>query len=45
MQNLAAVYLPYGSMSWNLLQVGLYIPSMASYPANAKRVFAFLELA
>ncbi|MBD5445072.1 MAG: ABC transporter ATP-binding protein [Lachnospiraceae bacterium] len=42
---LAAVYLLYGSMSWNLLQVGLYIPSMASYLANAKRVFAFLELA
>ena len=32
---LAAVYLLYGSMSWNLLQVGLYIPSMASYLANA----------
>jgi len=43
-QNLAAVYLLYGSMSWNLLQLGLYIPSMASYLANAKRVFAFLEL-
>ena len=42
---LAAVYLLYGSMSWNLLQVGLYIPSMASYLANAKRVFEFLELA
>ncbi|MDE7252488.1 MAG: ABC transporter ATP-binding protein/permease [Acetatifactor sp.] len=44
-QNLAAVYLLYGSMSWNLLQVGLYIPSMASYLANAKRVFEFLDLA
>lgn len=42
--NLAAVYLLYESMSWNLLQVGLYIPSMASYLANAKRVFKFLEL-
>ena len=40
---LAAVYLLYGSMSWNLLQVGLYIPSMASYLANAKRVFDFLD--
>ena len=40
---LAAVYLLYGSMSWNLLQVGLYIPSMASYLANAKRVFEFLS--
>ncbi|MCM1101175.1 MAG: ABC transporter ATP-binding protein/permease [Clostridium sp.] len=44
-QNLAAVYLLYGSMSWNLLQVGLYIPSMASYLANAKRVLEFLDLA
>ncbi|MCM1092123.1 MAG: ABC transporter ATP-binding protein/permease [Muribaculum sp.] len=43
-QNLAAVYLLYGSMSWNLLQVGLYIPSMASYLANARRVLDFLEL-
>lgn len=43
-ENLAAIYLLYGSMSWNLLQVGLYIPSMASYLANAKRVFAFMEL-
>ena len=42
--NLAAIYLLYGSMSWNFLQVGLYIPSMASYLANAKRVFAFMEL-
>lgn len=44
-ENLAAIYLLYGSMSWNLLQVGLYIPSMASYLANAKRVFEFMELA
>lgn len=43
-ENLAAIYLLYGSMSWNLLQVGLYIPSMASYLANAKRVFEFMEL-
>lgn len=42
--NLAAIYVLYGSMSWNLLQVGLYIPSMASYLANAKRVFEFLDL-
>lgn len=40
---LAAVYVLYGSMSWNLLQVGHYIPSMAAYLVNAKRVFAFLE--
>ncbi len=37
--NLAAVYVLYFNMSWNMLQVGLYIPSMASYLANAKRVF------
>lgn len=41
--DLAAIYVLYGSMSWNLLQVGLYIPSMASYLANAKRVFEFLD--
>ncbi len=42
--NLAAVYVLYGFMSWNLLQVGHYIPSMASYLVNAKRVFDFMEL-
>ncbi len=42
-ENLAAIYVLYGSMSWNLLQVGIYIPSMASYLANAERVFAFLD--
>lgn len=41
--DLAAIYVLYGSMVWNLLQVGLYIPSMASYLANAKRVFEFLD--
>jgi len=43
-ENLAAIYVLYGSMSWELLQIGLYIPSMASYLANAKRVFEFLDL-
>lgn len=42
--NLAAIYLLYGAMSYNLLQVGLYIPSMAGYLANANRVFSFLEV-
>lgn len=41
---LAAIYVLYGIMSWNLLQVGLYIPSMASYLANARRVYEFLKL-
>ncbi|MBR1855377.1 MAG: ABC transporter ATP-binding protein [Lachnospiraceae bacterium] len=41
---LAAIYLLYGSMSWNFLQVGVYIPSMAEYLVNAKNVFTFLEL-
>lgn len=41
--NLAAIYVLYYNMSWNMLQVGLYIPSMASYLANAKRVFEFLD--
>ncbi len=43
-ENLAAIYVLYGSMSWELLQIGLYIPSMASYLANAERVFEFLDL-
>lgn len=42
-ENLAAIYVLYGAMSWNLLQVGIYIPSMASYLANAERVFTFLD--
>lgn len=41
---LAAIYVMYGSMSWNFLQIGIYIPSMASYLTNAQRVFDFLEL-
>lgn len=41
---LAAIYVMYGSMSWNFLQIGIYIPSMASYLTNAQRVFEFLEL-
>lgn len=41
--NLAAIYVLHFNMSWNMLQVGLYIPSMASYLANAKRVFEFLD--
>lgn len=42
--NLAAIYVLYVTMAWNFLQVGIYIPSMASYLANAKRVFEFLDL-
>lgn len=40
---LAAIYVLYGTMVWNFLQVGIYIPSMANYLANAKRVFEFLD--
>ncbi|NDO48231.1 ABC transporter ATP-binding protein [Lachnospiraceae bacterium MD335] len=43
-ENLAAIYLLYGFMNWNFLQVGLHIPSMASYLTNARRVFEFLEV-
>lgn len=43
-ETLAAIYVLYGTMMWNFLQVGIYIPSMASYLANAKRVFEFLDL-
>lgn len=42
--SLAAIYVLYVTMAWNFLQVGIYIPSMASYLANAKRVFEFLDL-
>ncbi len=42
--SLAAIYVLYGIMTWNFLQVGIYIPSMASYLVNAKRVLEFLDL-
>lgn len=40
---LAAIYLMYGSMSWNFLQIGIYIPSMASCLTNGQKVFDFLD--
>lgn len=41
---LAAIYVMYGSMSWNFLQIGIYIPSMANCLTNASRVFEFLDM-
>ena len=40
---LAAIYLMYGSMSWNFLQIGIYIPSMANSLTNGQKVFDFLD--
>ena len=41
---LAAIYVMYGSMSWNFLQIGIYIPSLAGCLVNAERVFEFLDM-
>lgn len=41
---LAAIYVLYGSMSWNFLMIGMYIPSMANCLVNAKRVLDFLDM-
>ena len=41
---LAAIYLMYGSLSWNFLQIGRYIPELMNCLANAQRVFEFLDL-
>lgn len=42
-QDLAAIYVLYGTMSWNFMQIGIYIPSMASCLVNAQKVFIFLD--
>ena len=41
---LAAIYLMYGSLSWNFLQVGRYIPELMNCLANAQRVFEFMDI-
>lgn len=41
---LAAIFILYGTMSWNFLQIGLYVPSMANCLTNAQRVFEFLDM-
>lgn len=41
---LAAIFVIYGNMNWNFLQIGVYVPSMASCLTNADRVFEFLDL-
>ena len=40
---LAAIYIMYGSMSWNFLQIGAYVPTMVNCLTNAQRVFAFID--
>lgn len=42
--DLAAIYTLYGVFSWNFLQIGRYIPSLANCIATAERVFEFLDL-
>jgi len=41
---LAAIYVMYGSLSWNFLQIGRYIPELMNCLANAQRVFEFMDL-
>lgn len=41
---LAAIYMMYGSLSWNFLQIGIYIPDIANCLVNANRVFEFLDM-
>lgn len=42
--NLAAIYVMYGAMSWNFLQIGIYIPTLVTCLTNAQRVFEFLDM-
>jgi len=41
---LAAIYIMYGSLSWNFLQIGRYIPELMNCLANAERVFQFMDM-
>lgn len=41
---LAAIFVIYGNMNWHFLQIGLYVPSLASCLTNASRVFEFLDM-
>lgn len=43
-ENLAALYIIYASLSWNFLQIGIYIPDISNCLVNAQRVFDFLDL-
>ncbi|WP_029501592.1 ABC transporter ATP-binding protein [Lachnoclostridium phytofermentans] len=43
LDKLAAIYLMYGSMSWNFLQIGIYIPSMANCLINGQKVLDFID--
>lgn len=41
--SLTAIYILYGSFSWNFLQIGRYIPDLVNCLMNAKRVFEFID--
>jgi ATP-binding cassette subfamily B protein len=40
---LTAIYSMYGSLSWNFLQIGRYIPELINCLGNGQRIFEFLE--
>jgi ATP-binding cassette subfamily B protein len=40
---LAAIYSMYGSLSWNFLQIGRYIPEFINCLSNGQRIFEFLD--
>jgi ATP-binding cassette subfamily B protein len=40
---LTAIYSMYGSLSWNFLQIGRYIPELVNCLSNGQKIFEFLE--
>lgn len=41
--NLVSLYILYGTFQYHFLQIGLYIPSLASFLVNGERVLRFLD--
>lgn len=41
--NLVSLYILYGTFQYHFLQIGLYIPSLASFLVNGERVLKFLD--
>ena len=41
--SLTAIYILYGSFSWNFLQIGRYVPDLINCLMNGKRIFEFLD--
>lgn len=41
--NLVSLYLLYGTFQYHFLQIGVYIPSLASFLVNGERVLTFLD--